>query len=84
MRSIGRNIVLLILPTLLGSAAAAQNAFPPKDQEMVKAFERRANEYAVQRSRIEARIPKLSKTASIEEIAAHKFALQDAIQKNVL
>lgn len=81
MISTGKTIVLIGLMALIGSVAAAQNAFPYKDQEMVKAFEKRANEYAAQRSKIESRLPKLSKAASIEEIAAHKLALQNAIQK---
>ena len=81
MISIGKTAVFIGLLALVGPAATAQNAFPYKDQEMVKAFEKRANEYAAQRSQIESRLPKLSKSASIEEIATHKLTLQNAIQK---
>jgi hypothetical protein len=59
----------------------AQNAFSYEDQQMVKAFEKRANEYAKLRTKVEGSLPKLSKTAASEEIIAHKLALQNAIQK---
>ncbi len=81
MRSIKISIVFLAMVAAFAVACAAQNAFPYKDQEMVKAFEKRANLYAEQRSRIEGKLPKLSKTASIDEVAAHKLALQQGIQK---
>ena len=73
--------VLLALTVVFTSWSLGQNAFPYEDQQMVKSFETRAGGYASAREKIGGRLPKLSKTASIEEINAHKVALRNAIQK---
>ena len=81
MRSIGNGIVLLAIVTSLYSLGLAQNAFSYEEQELVRSFEKKAKDYADARARIERRLPKLPKEASVEQIAAHKSALQAAIQK---
>lgn len=74
---------LIIVAILAGVTAEiqAQNAFSYEEQEMVKAFETRANEYDTLRKKVEGRLTKLPAKASVEQIAAHKRALQDHIQK---
>lgn len=81
MKAIYRSSGLLALLITFSVWGMAQNAFPYEDQQMVKAFEKRAAGYASLRGKVEGRLPKLSKTASIEEINAHKLALRNAIQK---
>ena len=81
MKCIGRCIVFLAILASLGSSGLAQNAFSYAEQRLVKSFEKRAVNYANTRVKIERRLPKLPKQASIEQIAAHKAALQAAIQK---
>ena len=81
MRQIFRWISVVALITMAWSLAPAQNAFSYENQPMVKAFEKRAAEYAELRNKVESTLPSLSKSATAEEIMAHKLALQNAIQK---
>ncbi len=81
MKTILRGVCFLAAFAILPLVNVAQNAFSYEDQKMVKAFEKRARNYDKAREKIVKRLPKLAKTASIEEIAAHKLALRDAIQK---
>ena len=81
MRVFRIGFVVFMLAAFFAADNIAQNAFSYEDQQMVKAFEKRAAGYASARDKIEGRLPKLSKTASIEEINTHKLALRNAIQK---
>jgi hypothetical protein len=81
MRIVRIGFVVVMLAAFFAADIVAQNAFSYEDQKMVKAFEKRTANYAKKRNKIEARLPKLGKAASIEEIAAYKLALQNAIQK---
>ncbi len=81
MISKGKSLVFLALWASLGSVGLAQNAFTYEEQKLVKSFEKRAMDYANTRVKIERRLPKLSKSASIEQITVHQAALQAAVQK---
>jgi flagellar basal body-associated protein FliL len=61
-------------------AAAAQATVSPKHKAAFAAFEARVKEYVALRESLEAKLPKLSKEATPEEIEAHKTALQDAVR----
>lgn len=80
MRFLAGVLGTVVFATLCSSVNWAQNAFPYKDQPLVKAFEKRALEYEKNRRNIEVRLPKVSKQATPEEITAFTLSLQKAIQ----
>jgi hypothetical protein len=71
---------LVLSAGLFALTGSAQNAFAYKDQPLVKAFEKRAMAYDKNRRKLESRLPKVSKAATPEEIAAFKLSLQKSIQ----
>lgn len=52
----------------------------PADKQIVKAFEKRAKDYAKMRESLEEKMPKLSKEAKPEEIEAHKAQFQERVR----
>jgi hypothetical protein len=52
----------------------------PHDKQIVKAFEKRAKDYAKFREQLEEKMPKLSKEAKPEEIEAHKKQFQARVR----
>ena len=72
------------VPTATLSAArqtpAAQAQVSPKHKEAFAAFEARVKEYVSLRKGAEAKLPKLSKDSTPEQIEAHKTALQEAVR----
>jgi len=82
MTFLGRFFGLVMFAALFASTNAAQNAFPYKDQPLVKSFEKRALEYEKTRRKLESGLPKVSKQATPEELTAFKLSLQKAIQAN--
>jgi hypothetical protein len=61
-------------------AQGAKVSLSPAEQQMVSAFEKRVKEYVSMRESIDNKLPKLSKDAKPEAIAAHKLALQKGVQ----
>ena len=55
-------------------------ALSAKDKETVAAFEKRVKDYVAMREGVEAKMPKLSKDATPEQIEAHKKAFQEAVR----
>ena len=82
MRFLGQIVGCIVLTAFFSSIYWAQNAFPYKDQPLVKAFEKHALQYEKTRKKLENRLPKVSKEATPEEIAGFKLSLQKAIQAN--
>ncbi len=76
-----RYVAIFAVITFFSSVTPAQNAFTYEEQKLVKSFQKRTTDYANTRVKIERRLPKLPKAATIEQIAAHKSTLQAAIQK---
>lgn len=56
------------------------DSLPVKDREKVVAFQERAKDYAKLRESIEAKMPKLSKESTAEEIEAHKKAFLERVR----
>ncbi|HJQ35158.1 MAG TPA: hypothetical protein VJ866_23610 [Pyrinomonadaceae bacterium] len=76
-----------VLCLTLAAAARAQSpaaqptpALSAKDKQTVAAFEKRVKDYVALREGIEARMPKLSKEATPEQIEAHKKSFQEAVR----
>lgn len=82
MRYLPALFATLLITLSFPSSPLAQNAFSYEDQKLVKSFEKRATDYANWRNKIERRLPKLSKSATMEQISSHKLALRDSIHKN--
>ena len=59
---------------------AAQASVSPKHRAAFEAFEARVKEYVSLREGIEAKLPKLAKDATPEQIEAHKNAFQKAVR----
>ena len=68
------------LPAVAQTPVAAQATVSPEHKEAFAAFEKRVKEYVSMREGLEAKMPKLSKDATPEQIEAHKMALQKAVQ----
>ncbi len=62
-------------------AAAAEPSVSPKHRAAFEAFEARVKEYVALREGLEAKLPKLSKEATPEQIEAHKTAFQEAVRR---
>ena len=81
---LGLLLLALVMPASLPAFAqtpvAAQATVSPEHKEAFAAFEKRVKEYVSMREGIEAKLPKLSKDATPEQIEAHKMALQKAVQ----
>lgn len=81
-----------LLLCLLGSASVSNaqqtagqqpdplDSLPVKDREMVVAFQERVKDYAKLRESIEAKMPKLAKESTPEEIDAHKKAFEERVR----
>ena len=65
-------------------APAPQNTPPPalsaKDKQTVADFEKRVKDYVAMREAVEAKMPKLPKDATPEQIEAHKTAFQERVR----
>jgi hypothetical protein len=70
----------LLAPSAAAQTPAAQVVVSPKHKAAFAAFEGRVKEYVALREGIEAKLPKLSKEATPEQIEAHKMAFQDAVR----
>ena len=57
-----------------------QAALSEADKQVAAAFEKRVKEYSNLRERFEGKLPKLSKDATPEQIAAHKKAFQEMVR----
>lgn len=68
------------LPAFAQTPVAAQATVSPEHKAAFVAFEKRVKEYVSMREGLEAKMPKLSKDATPEQIEAHKMALQKAVQ----
>ncbi|HEX8071801.1 MAG TPA: hypothetical protein VF546_17770 [Pyrinomonadaceae bacterium] len=79
-------VVLCLTPTsfiALPAVARTQDtqvALSPADKQVVAAFEGRVKEYVRLRDRLGAKLPKLSKDATPEQIEAHKKSFQDSVR----
>ncbi|HEX8723631.1 MAG TPA: hypothetical protein VF736_23645 [Pyrinomonadaceae bacterium] len=62
------------------ASPAAQVAVAPKHRAAFDAFEARVKEYVALREGVEAKLPKLLKGATPEQIEAHKTAFQEAVR----
>lgn len=82
MKSIPKSVVNHYIFALLLCApmSVAIGQAPSVDAKAAADFEGRVREYTSRRKAIESKIPKLSKKASAEEIAAHKKALLQTMQ----
>lgn len=60
-------------------SADGQGASDVVDKNTATEFEKRVREYTARREALEGRMPKLSKQATAEEIAAHKKALLQSV-----
>ena len=76
-----------LLCLTLAAAARAQSpaaqptpALSAKEKQTVAAFEKRVKDYVALREGIEAKMPKLSKDATPEQIEAHKKSFQEAVR----
>ncbi len=56
------------------------DSLPVKEREMVVAFQERAKDYAKLRESIEAKMPKLSKESTPEQITAHKTEFEARVR----
>jgi hypothetical protein len=56
------------------------DSLPVKEREMVVAFRERVKDYAKLRESIEAKMPKLAKESTPEQIAAHKTEFEDRVR----
>ena len=65
----------IIAVILAAATLVAAQAPTDTDNQISTEFERRAQDYALRRESIEDTLPKLSKQATAEEIAAHEAAL---------
>ena len=63
------------------AAAQPTPALSAKDKQTVAAFEKRVGNYVKMREGVEARLPKLSKDATPEQIEAHKKSFQEAVRR---
>jgi hypothetical protein len=59
---------------------AAQVTVSPRHMGAFAAFEARVKEYVALRERVEAKLPKLSKDSTPEQIEAHKTAFQEGVR----
>jgi hypothetical protein len=70
--------------TARAQTTPAQNRPPTlsaKDGQTVAAFQKRVQDYVARREGIEAKMPKLSKDATPEQIEAHKKSFQEAVRR---
>lgn len=56
------------------------DSMPPKEREMVVAFRERVKDYAKLRESIEAKMPKLAKDSTPEQIQAHKNEFEERVR----
>jgi hypothetical protein len=72
------------LPAMAQQTAAEQpdllESLPVKDREMVIAFRERVKDYAKLREAIEAKMPKLAKESTPEQIQAHKTEFEERVR----
>jgi hypothetical protein len=76
-----RNTLITLFAIVIGSVLATQAPAqdPVLDRQAVIDFEKRAQEYVTLRESLEAKLPKLPKKATPEQIEAHKAALLKAV-----
>jgi hypothetical protein len=67
-------------PAATPTTAAAQPVVPPEHEAAFEAFLARVKEYVSLREGVEAKLPKLPKDATPEQIEAHKTAFQEAVR----
>ena len=73
-------LIFVILGILTASqTATAQNALSPQDRKTMTDFENQAKGYSKMREDIEAKMPKISKDASAEQIETHKKEFQKRV-----
>jgi hypothetical protein len=63
-------------------APTATPALSAKDRQTIAAFEKRVKDYVARREAVEAKLPKLSKDATPEQIEAHKKSFQEAVRRS--
>jgi hypothetical protein len=81
MKPVYKNLIVMVLITLIGSFAAnAQTNVPADQKQITEAFENRVKEYVKLREALEGKMPKLSKDATPEQIEAHKTAFQERMR----
>jgi hypothetical protein len=72
------------IPSMAQQTAGQQpdplDSMPPKQREMVVAFQERAKDYSKLRESIEAKMPKLSKDSTPEQIQAHKTEFEKRVR----
>jgi hypothetical protein len=80
-------IIVLISPTPLIATPfpvrqkpASPAGISPKDKQAVAAFEKQVKEYVKLREGVEAKLPKLSKDATPEQIEAHKESFKEMVR----
>ena len=92
MKYIHSKIFLLSVSTVLclivspvsgagqGNRAAQQQQSPGANNQIAATFEKRVKDYVRLREGLEAKMPKLSKDSTPEEIKAHKVALEQKVR----
>lgn len=80
MKNVRKYYSLILALAFFSLSVAAQSSFTAQDKIIISDFEKRAKEYTSLRERIEAKLPKLPKKATPEQIEFHKTALQAAVQ----
>lgn len=78
-------LLLLASPSASAQQTAAQEpdpleSLPPKERDMVIAFRERAKDYSKLRESIEAKMPKLAKESTPEQIQAHKTEFEERVR----
>jgi len=72
------------LPAIAQQTAGQQpdplDSMPPKQREMVVGFQERAKDYSKLRESIEAKMPKLAKDSTPEQIEAHKTEFEKRVR----
>lgn len=83
MRSVKNYYSLFVLAVLgvcaFGQAATAQDELSAADSKALGEFENQAKAYSRMREDLEAKLPKMPKDATAEQIEAHKIAFQKLV-----
>lgn len=67
-------------PVTAGQQPDPLDSLPVKEREMVVAFQERVKDYSKLREAIEAKMPKLAKDSTPEQITAHKVAFEKRVR----
>ena len=81
LTALAAGLAALLCLSLAPRRAAAQAAGPSGEAQTVAAFEARAKDYSRLREDLEEKLPKLSKEAKPEQIAAHKETFQGMVRQ---